>query len=163
MPSKEEYWKNPDKYRKATITYNNKNPERKKDYDRAWMAAAREANPEKYRSYGLAYRSKNPERYLIQHAKHRAKKNGLMFDLEEGDLHLPEFCPVLGIKLEWGVGKRASANHNSPSLDRIVPERGYTKGNVMVISNRANHLRNNATAEELRLVADYAKRLEMFG
>lgn len=41
---------------------------------------------------------------------------------------------------------------NSPSLDRIVPERGYVAGNLRVISNRANTLKNNATIDEMRLV-----------
>ena len=35
-------------------------------------------------------------------------------------------CPVLGITLNWG-GRRT--NGDSPSLDRIIPEKGYVKGN----------------------------------
>jgi hypothetical protein len=80
--------------------------------------------------------------------------------LVKEDIQIPEFCPALGIKLEWNTGRRASANRTSPSLDRVKPELGYVKGNVVVVSNRANHLRNNATAEELRRVAEYAARVE---
>lgn len=40
-------------------------------------------------------------------------------------------------------------------MDRIIPELGYTKGNVVVISFRANRLKNDATYEELRALADY--------
>jgi hypothetical protein len=40
-------------------------------------------------------------------------------------------------------------------LDRIDNNEGYVKGNVAVISFRANTLKNNATAEELRAIADY--------
>ena len=41
---------------------------------------------------------------------------------------------------------------DSPSLDRIVPELGYVKGNIRVISNRANHLKSDATLEEHRKI-----------
>jgi hypothetical protein len=41
---------------------------------------------------------------------------------------------------------------NSPSLDRIVPEKGYVAGNIRVISQRANRIKSNATVEELRAV-----------
>lgn len=64
---------------------------------------------------------------------------------------VPEFCPVLGMRLEPGNGLSAS----SPSLDRFDPEKGYTKGNVRVISARANTLKSNATPDELRKVLAY--------
>ena len=34
----------------------------------------------------------------------------------------------------------------------MIPELGYIKGNVWVISNKANRIKNNATLEELRLL-----------
>ena len=37
-------------------------------------------------------------------------------------------------------------------IDRIDSSKGYVKGNVRVISKRANTLKNNATIEELELV-----------
>ena len=46
----------------------------------------------------------------------------------------------------------------TPSLDRINPKLGYVKGNVQVISWRANNIKRDATAEELRLVADFVAR-----
>lgn len=46
----------------------------------------------------------------------------------------------------------------SPSLDRIDSSKGYVKGNVRVISARANMLKNNATVEELTLVLKDLKR-----
>jgi hypothetical protein len=95
---------------------------------------------------------------LVSSAKQRALEKGLPFDLTINDLIFPEFCPVLGIKLQYQRtgGKRPDAI----SLDRIVPEKGYVKGNVRVISWRANNLRRDATAHELRLVAEDAERLE---
>ena len=87
-------------------------------------------------------------------AKGRAKKLGLEFNLTIEDIIIPEFCPVLGIKLKQSFGNLSDA---SPSLDRIVPELGYVKGNVKVISNRANTIKNNATLSELEKIAEYVR------
>ena len=38
----------------------------------------------------------------------------------------------------------------SPSLDQIVPGLGYVKGNVQVISHRANTLKSDGTLEEFK-------------
>lgn len=43
---------------------------------------------------------------------------------------------------------------NSYSLDRIDPNKGYIKGNIWVISLRANRIKNDATVSELRMIAD---------
>jgi hypothetical protein len=40
-------------------------------------------------------------------------------------------------------------------LDRIIPELGYVKHNVVFISNRANSIKNDATERELYDVADW--------
>lgn len=52
--------------------------------------------------------------------------------------------------MEYGGESR----DNSPSLDRLVPEMGYVRGNVGFISNRANQLKGSMSLAELeRLVA----------
>ena len=86
---------------------------------------------------------------MTYRAKYKAKKRGLPFNIEPSDIIIPDYCPVLGIKLEKNDQKQRDS---SPSLDRIVPEKGYVKGNVRVISQRANLLKSNATVEELTLV-----------
>lgn len=105
------------------------------------------------------YRKEHPERALVAGARKRAVDSGLPFDLEETDIVIPEFCPVLGIPLFWGHGRgrRGCNNPNSPSIDRLIPEKGYVKGNIKIISMRANRIKYNATAEELRKVADYVE------
>jgi hypothetical protein len=65
------------------------------------------------------------------------------------DLDIPEYCPVLGCKLKLGYGKKL---YSSPSIDRIDNSKGYIKGNVRVISHRANQLKSNMSVEEARLV-----------
>lgn len=98
--------------------------------------------------------NKNPEKMMLRSAKHRAKKKGLPFNITLEDIVIPEYCPVLGLKLE-AAGGTGGAKRNSPSLDRIIPELGYTKGNVQVISNAANLLKGDSTAEEMLLFAQW--------
>ena len=47
-----------------------------------------------------------------------------------------------------------------PSLDRIIPELGYVKGNVVFISMRANSIKQDATEQELYLVADWLYKIK---
>lgn len=80
--------------------------------------------------------------HLISTAKRRAAQKGLEFDLTTDDLEIPEVCPYLKTAFVRGTMFAAS-------LDRIVPELGYVKGNVEVISRKANLMKNNATPAEL--------------
>lgn len=102
-----------------------------------------------------AYHLKDPRRRMVDKAKERAKLKGVPFDLKYTDFEIPEYCPLLGIKLEWNTGNpgKKGPGPGSPSLDRIVPSKGYVKGNVWVISTRANTIKNDATPEELLLIA----------
>lgn len=98
------------------------------------------------------------EKRILSRVKARAKKLSIPFNLEDSDINIPEFCPVLGIKLVL-VNQGKGYHVDSPSLDRIDPKKGYTKGNVRVISARANLLKNDATVEELRLVLEDLERI----
>lgn len=104
-------------------------------------------HPGRYRATSLAWRIENVDRIMWKDAEKRAKRFGLPFDLELFDIHVPTHCPVLGIPLSYGVGKRTA---NSPSLDRVDHTRGYTYDNVCVISWRANDLKANGTLEEFK-------------
>ncbi len=109
----------------------------------------RSANtPERHNAWAI----RNIERVMFNSAKLRASKKNLHFDIEVSDIVIPEYCPVLGIKLEITRGKRkvneAMAKH-TPSLDRIDPAKGYVKGNIRVISLLANKMKTDASPEEL--------------
>lgn len=95
----------------------------------------------------------------LSDARYRAKRDGVPFSLTEDDLPpVPHICPVLGIMLAPGNRTYREA---SPSLDRIVPSKGYVPGNVHWISYRANKIKNDASVGELRKVADYFERIEL--
>ena len=107
------------------------------------------------KEYHKRYHRKYPIRYMLRSAKNRAKKFDLVFDLVEGDLTLPEFCPILGIKLEVSTDGRG--NPQAASLDRIDNKKGYTKDNVQIISLLANQMKSTATKEELIKFANWIK------
>jgi hypothetical protein len=96
------------------------------------------------------------EKVLFLNAKNRAKAKGLPFDLEITDIVVPETCPILGIPLQINNG---SARDSSPSIDRIVPELGYIKGNIQIISHKANTIKSNSFLEELEKVYKYMRKL----
>jgi len=91
---------------------------------------------------------------MLHRAKKRAKLKGLSFLITLVDIEpIPDVCPVLGLALNWDRAGLPAGD--SPSLDRIDNNLGYIPGNVMVISNRANMIKSDATAEEVQAVADY--------
>lgn len=113
----------------------------------------RQANPEKSkeqdrRSYEKT-RQHNRASRLLSGAKERAKQKGIEFNLDHSDIMIPEFCPVLGIRLERGSG------NTRPELDRRDNSKGYVKGNVFVISGRANRLKADASVSELQALLRY--------
>ena len=97
---------------------------------------------------------KDPRSVMLLSAKARANRDGLPFDLTREDIVVPDVCPVLGIPLY--VGDR-NQHDNAPSLDRKDSTQGYVKSNVVVISYRANRIKNDATIEELEKVLAYSK------
>jgi hypothetical protein len=93
--------------------------------------------------------------YTLYHgAKQRSKKSGLDFDIDREYIReiLTDTCPVLGLELKRGDG---TFTDNSPSLDRIDSSKGYVKGNVKVISDRANRIKRDATLAELKSIVEY--------
>lgn len=99
-------------------------------------------------------KSESPEKKMLRRAQSRARERGHEFNLELSDIHIPTHCPVLGIELVVHKG-RSGGNPNSPALDRIDNNKGYVKGNVMVVSHRANMMKVDASPEELLKFADW--------
>ena len=98
----------------------------------------------------LDFAGKSWEYRLWHGAKSRSSLRGIDFDIDLEDVVIPELCPILGLKLE------RLDNDAAASLDRIDPSLGYVRGNVWVISNKANRMKSNASLEELRKFGQWA-------
>jgi hypothetical protein len=115
------------------------------------------------KSYGqnrARYFNQDHRERMIGAARRRGRRYGFDKSLTFEDVIIPEFCPVLGIKLRPSVGlgnKTLDNFYYSPSIDRIDSARGYTKENIQVISFRANCLKRDACLWELRALASYMK------
>lgn len=98
--------------------------------------------------------------YSLYHgAKARCGKNNLDFNLTLEDIIIPDLCPVFGLPFN----KKSSdyfSNSMGPSIDRINPDIGYIKGNIVIVSCRANSIKNNATINELIQVAEFYKKFQ---
>jgi hypothetical protein len=93
-------------------------------------------------------------------AKFRTKKansvrNNIEFTIDFGDLTFPTHCPVLGLELDYFTEQ--GWTDYSPSFDRVDPTKGYTKENVVIISMRANRIKNNGSAEEHEKIAAFIR------
>ena len=95
--------------------------------------------------------------------KKRAKLAGVPFELTEKDIKnkinlAGTKCPVLGVEMQ--ISKLGSKNNDlSPSIDRIEPKKGYVRSNIIVVSMKANRIKNDATVNEIKKVADFYEKL----
>ena len=105
--------------------------------------------------------TRNLEKHMLIRSRRTAKMRGWSFDLELSDIVVPETCPLLGYKLERSTDGSRRKSPCTPSLDRIDSTKGYIKGNVWVISWRANQLKSDATLQELVSIADWASKIKL--
>jgi hypothetical protein len=134
--------------RAKDAAYYARNRDRLKEANRLYYAA----NQEAIRARRTAQRRSCPALPLWRSAKERAAKKGVPFDLSLEDIVVPERCPILEIPLAKGAGR---CQPNSPTLDRLNPALGYVRGNVAVISHRANSIKNDASLDELAAVLNW--------
>lgn len=94
-------------------------------------------------------------REKFRQKKANATRIGKAWDIEFGDLEFPSHCPILNIELNYF---NEEISDNSPSFDCVIPERGYVKGNVFIVSQRANRIKNDGTADEHYSIAEFIER-----
>jgi hypothetical protein len=82
------------------------------------------------------------------------KKAKFGSSLSVSDLTFPSHCPILGIPLDYFNEVMAD---NSPSLDRVDPNGGYVPGNVVIVSMKANRIKQNGTLDDILKIAEYIK------
>lgn len=125
------------------------------------MGGRKAVKLEKYRKKWGTTRKVGDDLYDAQRSKFRYKKanakhKGWTWELDFGDLEWPTHCPVLGMELDYFAETR---QENSVSFDQIDAGKGYVKGNVRLMSWRANRIKNDGSAEEHRLIANYLESL----
>ena len=110
-----------------------------------------------YRNYEdrVKWMRANWLRRMLTVAKSRAKRKGVPFDITIDDVVVPTHCPVLGIELTVGP---SGGRMNSYSIDRIDNSLGYVKGNVALISHRANSYKGDMSLEDVRRLLAYMER-----
>ena len=132
LRTKERYWNDPEKARRLNRERDQANRQKARDKTNAWRKEKK---------------AQDPSYFLWATARNRARKQNIPFNIERSDVVIPEYCPVLGIKLNLNA-KRGFVQ-DAPSIDKIIPELGYTQGNIIVVSYRANQLKSNASMEEM--------------
>lgn len=136
------------------------NPERNKEYyyknidkHQKYYQDNKEEFLERGRQRYAKLKIESPETVMWFSARSRAREYGIEFNIEIIDIVIPKYCPVLGTELFFTSGK--GPQNNSPSLDRFDNSKGYIKGNINVISWKANRIKVDASEEEIRKVADW--------
>lgn len=133
----------------------------KKGYDKIYRQSEKVQKLYKSKEYKIRkieYNAKKSNidrrQEILNRIKCKAKKLGIPFNLEISDIIIPEYCPILEMKLcdkPYGQrgGKGGGFKDNNPSIDKIDPTKGYIKGNIQIISMKANAMKYSASKEEL--------------
>jgi hypothetical protein len=115
------------------------------------------SNVEESRKKLKAYSDNNIQTVMLQSIKGRCNKEKIEFNLELNYLKsiwpANNLCPVFGCEMKRN--RRGQSRDFSPSVDRIVPEKGYVPGNVVIVSLKANRMKNNGTVEDLKKVLHF--------
>jgi len=105
------------------------------------------------------FTKKDAREKLLLGARARAKEKEIRFNLAVKDVFIPQKCPVLGIELFQSNGRgkeKGFQNINAPTIDRVVNSEGYIRGNICVISRRANTIKGDANIPEMIALISYA-------
>ena len=101
---------------------------------------------------------KDPIPQMLSNSKIRAKAKKLPHNITSDDIRevwpKDNICPVLKKPFEMGF-KSGKTKSMAPSLDKIIPSKGYTKGNIVVISEIVNRLKSDASLEDLKKIINF--------
>ena len=95
-----------------------------------------------WKNYSLEYK-------IFNRTRSRATAKNINFNLELSDIIIPKECPVFKVPFIY------NDKDWSASIDRINPNLGYIKGNIMIISNKANRIKNDASLKDLQQVVSF--------
>lgn len=96
----------------------------------------------------------NIKHFILKNAKARAIQKGIIFSLTDEDIILPDICPIMKVPFDRNTRRYGY------SIDRIDPNKGYTKDNIWIISQIANAMKWDSTIEERKAFANWVLSLE---
>jgi hypothetical protein len=130
--------------REHTKKYISERKEHYKQLNDEW----RKNNPD----YQKKWTKKCPESQLLRSARQRAKQKNMECNITQNDIHIPKICPVFKVPFVKGT-------EYAPSLDRIDNTKGYTPENIVVVSRKANVMKNNGSVQDLKMLVEYYSKL----
>jgi len=104
-------------------------------------------------------RDERPAHRLFLLARRRAKKEGLAFNITTEYLESiwpnDNQCPIIRTTFKSGMKNK----HDLPTLDKVIRKKGYVKGNVAIISHKANAIKSDVDDFEIfKKLYDYTKK-----
>lgn len=108
------------------------------------------------KTYQEKYRNNNRFPIRVRSCRARAKIQNVPFNITSGYIEeiWTDTCPVFGTPLRIDA-KKDTEGH--AQLDRLIPSLGYTKGNVVWLSQRANRIKDDANIEDLERLLTWLK------
>lgn len=101
------------------------------------------------------WRQKNPHHTLWYHAKRRAREKALDFTLTPADVQALLDAGWICAYCTTPIGSFAGGLQPlSATLDRLIPERGYTPDNIVLACHRCNGQKGEHTPATMRAWAD---------
>ena len=114
------------------------------------------------KAYRKRYNIGRPFYAILEAARRRAKDRDVPFSITEEYLESiwTGVCPVFQTRLSLPNHGGHELSPTKPSLDRLVPDKGYVPGNVIWISMRANQIKSDGTSAEIQAVATWLQQTE---
>ena len=105
----------------------------------------------------------NPIPQMLSNSKIRAKEKRVPHTITTSDLKKiwpkDNRCPVL--KSPFDMGLKFGRNRSlAPSLDKIIPKKGYVPGNIVIVSDIVNRVKSDATLDDMKKILDYYTKLQ---
>ncbi len=119
-----------------------------------WKYHKDEVNNKKSEEY-----KNNPQGKILWQIRSRSKSRGIYFDLKKEDIIIPTNCPCCDNIMSFKPVGFGSVQNDTPSVDRINNNLGYISSNIIIICFRCNSLKKDATATELRRLADFIDKI----
>lgn len=171
---------NPYSYKRLSEEEKSINKEIRKQKQREWLEteegiAFKKRQSERHRKYNSVEERKLDEskrrvekrktnldynlKTRINQCKSRAAKEELPFDLDLEYVKsiYTDVCPYLGIKMK--LVATSGNSMDAISIDKIIPALGYVKGNIQIISYKANVMKQDVDLNTLRTFAKSVLRI----